>query len=114
MKIKKYLATLTLMSFLALAGTAVIMPGTCLAEEKLPKKDVEDALESIGNWLYTILLVVAVIFILLAAFTFITAGGDSDKVNKARVQVMYALIGVAVAVLAKGLIDFVLKIFGEE
>ena len=51
--------------------------------------------------------VIAVIFLLWAGFLFITAGGDPDKVNTARQNVMYAMVGVAVAVLARGIVSLV-------
>jgi len=106
MKTKKYLLSLTLISLLAVSLLALPAKGLA-AVTNLTNIDVETALESIVNWLFTILLVVAVIFIIFAAFTFVTAGGDPEKVNTARNQVMYALIGVAVALLAKGLVILV-------
>ena len=66
-----------------------------------------DALESLVDWLFTILLIIAVIFLVIAAFSFVTASGDPDKVGKARRFVLYALIGVAVAVAARGLVALV-------
>jgi len=56
---------------------------------------------SIINLLFTILLIVAVIFIILAAFTYLTAGGDPEKVKKASSQVLYAVVAVVVATFAK-------------
>ena len=66
-----------------------------------------DVLETFIDWLFTILLIVAVIFLVIAAFTFISASGDPDKVGKARNFVLYALIGVAIAVAARGLVALV-------
>ena len=59
------------------------------------------------NWLFTIFLIISVIFLIIAAFTFITAEGDPEKVTKAKKFVLYALIGVAVAVGAHGLVALV-------
>jgi hypothetical protein len=55
-------------------------------------------------------MVVAVIYIIMAAFNFVTAAGDPEKVTKARNFVLYALIGVLVAFAAKGLINLISKI----
>ena len=74
--------------------------------------DVMGALNKIGSWLFAILLVVAVIYIILGAFNFVTAGGDAGKIETARNNVLYALIGVAVAFLAKALIALVRTIVG--
>jgi hypothetical protein len=41
--------------------------------------------------------------ILVAAYMFITAGGTPDNVNKARNYILYALVGLIVAFLARAL-----------
>jgi ascorbate-specific PTS system EIIC-type component UlaA len=64
-------------------------------------------LEVLRDWIFTIFLITAVIFLVIAAFTFVTASGDPEKVIKARKFVLYALIGVAVAVAARGLVALV-------
>lgn len=64
-------------------------------------------IETVGNWLFSFLLVGAMIAIVVAAYQFITAAGSSEKVTSARNWVIYALAGVAVAVLSKGLVTFV-------
>jgi hypothetical protein len=48
----------------------------------------------------TIILVVAVIMLLYAAFLFITGGGNEERIKTARSILIYALIGLAVAILA--------------
>ena len=67
----------------------------------------DSLLANIVNWMFTVILIVAAIFIIIAAFYFVTAQGDPDKVAKARNFVLYALIGVLVAFSAIGLINFV-------
>ena len=42
---------------------------------------IYNIIEGIAKWIYTIFFAVAVIFILFAAFTFLTAGGDPTKIN---------------------------------
>jgi len=43
---------------------------------------------------------IAVIMILVAGYFFLTAGGSEDKITTARGYLVYALVGVAVALLA--------------
>jgi phosphoglycerol transferase MdoB-like AlkP superfamily enzyme len=98
--------------FLA-AAVLLVLPAIALAQmNAAPDVDIFQAMETLTNYLFTILLVVAVIFLIIAAFTFITASGDPAKVEKARNFVLYALIGVAVAVAAKGLVMLVQTIMG--
>jgi hypothetical protein len=77
-----------------------------------PNIDIIGLIFSITNWLFWILLLVAVIFIIIAAYSFVTATGDPEKIKTARNFVMYALIGVLVAFAAKGLVDLVGEITG--
>jgi fumarate reductase subunit D len=63
------------------------------------------------NWLYTLALIVAVIFILLAAFKYITAGGDPEQVKSAGRSLLYAVVGIAVALLANGVPGIVNSFF---
>ncbi len=44
---------------------------------------------------------------------FVTAGGNVETVTKARMWVIYAVIGVALAVLARGIVAFVRDIVEE-
>lgn len=50
----------------------------------------------------------AVILIVIAAIKFVTAGGKAEAVASARASLTYALIGVAVVVLAQSIVAFVL------
>ena len=63
-----------------------------------------DILNRITDWMYTILLVLAVIFIILAAFHYLTSGGSEEKVGKAHKMLIYTAIAVAVALLARAVI----------
>ncbi len=57
----------------------------------------------IVSWLFFLLLAVAVIFIILAAFKYLTASGDAEKVKAASHQLIYAVVAVVVALLARSL-----------
>jgi len=61
----------------------------------------------VGNLLFTILLVLSVIFLLYAGILFVMASGSPEQVEKARHIIMYALIGIVVAVLARGIVYFI-------
>lgn len=66
----------------------------------------------ITDWIFVFLLVLAVIFIVLAAFQFVTAGGDPAQVSQARTKLIYAAIGIIVATLSKGLPIAIRSIIG--
>ena len=57
-----------------------------------------------ANWLFAFIIIIAVIMLLYGAFKFFTAGGSEDQVATARKFITYALVGVAVALLARSLV----------
>ena len=69
-------------------------------------------LDNIANLVFGLLLAVAAIFIVIAAYDFVTAAGDAEKVNTARMYVIYALMGIIVAYLARSLIKYVATLTG--
>jgi len=105
---KKILLTAVLISLLIVPAVNV------LAQQQSPPAnlDVMTLLDRIVDWLFTILLVIAAIAIIIAAYYFVTAAGNPETVSKARNFVLYALIGVAVAVASRGLVALVRTIVG--
>lgn len=98
-----------------LAATIIattLLPLIILAQGTAPTVDIWDALDSIVNWLFGILIVVAIIFFVIAAFQFVTGGGDPEKVDSARKMVLYGIVGLIVAIFARGLVPFVCNVFG--
>jgi hypothetical protein len=66
--------------------------------------------DNIINLIFAALIVFSVIFIVMAAFQFISAGGDLAAVTQARQKLIYAVVGIIVALLAKSL-PIVIKSF---
>lgn len=62
---------------------------------------------TVVQWFYTIVFIVAVFFILLAAYNFITSSGDPKKTETAKNQLKYAAIGIAVALLSYGIVTLI-------
>ena len=56
---------------------------------------------SITKWLFWILMAVSVIMIILGAFIFMTSQGNPDKAKSGKNIIIYAVIGVVLALLAK-------------
>jgi hypothetical protein len=52
--------------------------------------------------------VVAIIMIILSGFRYTTSGGDSGKIASAKNTLIYALVGIVIAVLAQFLVRFVI------
>ncbi len=76
--------------------------------------DVENTLTKIVNWMFGVFWIIAVAIMIWAAFTFLTAGDDKEKVEKAKKMLLYALIAAAVALLASGVGPIVTNILKGE
>ena len=104
-----FITLISLFGLLPLLAMAIV-PGTIpgaseLGLQESPVKTSQgllDVVAGIVKWIYTIFFVVAVMFILFAAFNYLTAGGDAEKVKSSHNQLIYAAIAIAVALLAVG------------
>ena len=68
--------------------------------------------ESIGDWIFVGLLVFAAILIVFAAFQFAKGGGDPAQVAAARKNIIFAVIGIIIALLSKGVVTVVRSVLG--
>ena len=67
-----------------------------------------NALTTIINILSSVIGVIAVLMIIVAGFRFVASSGDSNKVGAAKNTIVYALIGLAIVVLAQVIVHFVI------
>lgn len=102
MQTKKILSLIALFIVISFPILMLADSGT-----SLPDVTVTSVFDNIGNWLFYILVALGTIFVLVAAFQFLTAGGNPDAVTRARNTLTYALVGIGLGVLAKGLVAFV-------
>lgn len=63
---------------------------------------------------FSIAVAVVVIFILIGAFNFLTAGGDKERVASARNMIAHALIGFVLLIFAFLLMQYILPAFGID
>jgi type II secretory pathway component PulF len=73
-----------------------------------------DAIRRITDFVFGLLIALAVLFIIIAAFYFVTASGNDEQVKKARTMLLYAILGVVVAILAKGIVVFLGQTLGVQ
>ena len=107
---KKIIISSISVSLLALPLVILAQGG---APAEAPTVDIMRVLDNITNWLFAILLIVAAIFLIVAGYYFVTAQGDPDRIARARNMVLYALIGVLVGFVAKGLVVLVERVVGS-
>ena len=71
-----------------------------------PVNSIQDIVDLFGRvlfWVSTVFWIVAGIATLYAGYLYLFAGGDQEKVGKAKRQLLYAVIATAIGILAAGL-----------
>jgi hypothetical protein len=69
-------------------------------------------LGALTNWVFAGFVALAVLMVILAAVQFVTHGGDPEKVSEARKKLIWAAVGVGVALMAKGFVPVIQNILG--
>ena len=70
-----------------------------------------DVVNNVTGFLLTdIAIPLCVIMVLVGAFQFMTGGGDPEKISKARKTILYAAVGLALALIAGGVTSIIQSI----
>ena len=77
-------------------------------------KTFGELIGAIINFIFNIALVIAPIMFIISGFYFITAAGDPAKIKTAKDIIWYAVIGLVVVLLAKGLIQVLEQVIGVK
>lgn len=83
--------------------------GDCTSDPAGGGVKINSVITAVVNILSFVVGLAAVIMIVVGGFKMITSGGDSSKVASGRSTVIYAIIGLIVAVFAQAIVYFVLK-----
>ncbi len=133
--IKKSLQSLLLVPLLALGASVVvpvIQPAAVYAQNCTTPGDIRDGIDcargegqdkplfatngifqTIVNTLLFIIGAVAVIMLVYGGFKYVISGGDSSAVTSAKNTILYAVVGIVVALLSWAVLDFVLNQLGQ-
>lgn len=70
--------------------------------------DLEDLITTIVNVLLFLIGVFSVIMIIYGGFRFVTSGGSAESVKTAKNTILYAIVGLVIAILSFAIVNFVL------
>jgi hypothetical protein len=97
-----------------------IVPG-CTANLPISATDSEhaiccllDTITNVTNWIFYILTVIVVIMVIYGGFVIVTGAGNPDKLTSGRQILTFALIGLALALIAKFLPHIVMFFIGTK
>jgi Na+/H+ antiporter NhaD/arsenite permease-like protein len=74
--------------------------------------DVPGFIETIVNTILIVLGMIAVIMIIIGGIRYTTSNGDASNIKSAKDTILYAVIGLIVAILSYAIVNFVLGRFG--
>lgn len=83
------------------SGQTAVCSGSAVKAEDVVKNAISVLLWVVGT--------IAVIVIIYAGITFITAAGDPNKIVLAKRMIIYSVVGLAVAILAYAIVNFVVN-----
>jgi len=113
---------------LAMMFGLVAMPGVVLAQDDSSPADqiqggiddispedngasLEDSIGIIVNILLFLLGAIAVIMIVIGGIRYATSNGDQSAITSAKNTILYAVIGLVVAIMAYAIVNFVIQSF---
>lgn len=110
-----FILLIILTGFIVLTANAAIEAGKIpnATDLGLPDSPVKDAsgllgiVKNILTWTYWLTLTASILFIIFAAFNYLTAAGDTEKVKTAHKQIIYAVIAIAITLIAIGAVSIV-------
>lgn len=75
---------------------------------------VADVINRIAGYMYGVAAALSTIMVLIGAFQILTAAGDAVKYKKGKDTIVYTVIGLAIILLAGGVVSLVSGILGTN
>jgi len=105
---------------IAVSLSVALLPLLALAQLVSPENtplitkpgDVSTLIANVLGWLGGVIFVIGAIMLLWSAFLYLFAGGSDTNVSKAKSYMIYAIVGIAVAILALAVRPFLINVLG--
>jgi len=104
----KLLIFLTIISFLI----PLTVWGQITIPNPLEYETLQELVDKLIDFIFAVAIAITPLVLIYAGFLFLTAGGDPQKVNQAKSLIFWALIGLTIVILAKGLIKVLQDVLG--
>lgn len=113
MTMRKLAKVFLFVAFITIFVSVMIMPALALGPPPAPNGVPTVPLPQLINQISSIILllvgVVAVLFLIIGGFRYITAAGVPEQVQAAKGTIMYAIIGIVITLLAYAVVQFVIN-----
>ena len=84
--------------------------GQVVIDNPLASDSIEDLIEGIITFIFWVATALAPLMIVIAAFYFVTSGGNPQQVQIAKRIILYTVIGYAIILLSRGIIAIIIEI----
>ncbi len=108
-KVMRFAITLTLT--IAVLFFLFAPVGFAQIENPLVSSNFQEFLERIIGFLFWVGLALAPVFVLIAAFYFMTAAGNPAQIETGKRIITYTVIGLLVIIMARGAVAFLQRMF---
>jgi magnesium-transporting ATPase (P-type) len=109
LRLVKMLYFLLIFSFLPLCAS-----GQITIENPLKYDTFDKLIDAFINFIFWVGMALAPIMVLIAGFNLMTAAGDPKKVDTAKKILLYTAVGLAIILMAKGLIGILNQVLGVK
>jgi hypothetical protein len=75
-------------------------------------KSFEELINAIADFIFWVAIAIAPIMVIVAAYFFLTSGGNSEKISTAKRIIFWTFIGLIIVFLAKGIIAVIGQLLG--
>ena len=103
-----------IISLLFLFGNSLMVQGIELVNPLGNNSTFEQVLGAITKFIFDIGMVLAPVMLIIAGLLFVTSAGDPKRVETAKHIALYTIIGLAVLLLASGLVKVLESILGVK
>jgi hypothetical protein len=83
-------------------------------ENPITSNTLDQVVSNLTDFVFTIALIVCPLVIIIGGFLFVTAGGDPKKVETGKKMIFWALVGLTIAMLAKGAVVLLRALLGVK
>lgn len=96
---------------LAAHADTAINEGADVAQPTGTTSDLQAQVKTVTNTLLLVIGIVAVIMLIVGGFRYVLSGGNEKNTAAAKDTILYAIIGIVVALLSYAIVNFVLGRF---
>jgi hypothetical protein len=88
-------------SKILISALAMSLVGLTVLAQYAPPPQLTEVIDRIKGMLQTLGFIVAIIFVILGGYKFMTAGGSAEAIETGKKHIMWALVGLVIILLAE-------------